>query len=90
MRTRTEDKITSISPAPGTYDADKADSILHTNPKYTFGLKPEDKIKSIAPAPNAYDPSLNDHNPAYTFGLRPEEKINSISPAPNHYRPEDC
>jgi hypothetical protein len=43
------------TPAPGTYEPEKAEKILDSNPSYSFGLRPELKVQSFAPAPGTYD-----------------------------------
>ena len=55
-----EIKQQSCAPAPGSYDPEKADKVLHPAIQHTFGLKPEIKQQSCAPAPGSYDPEKAD------------------------------
>merc|ERR1712165_402777 len=85
---RTEQKVISCAPAPGTYDPEKAARLLDGSSAYSFGLRPEQKVKSDAPAPGTYNVDVSEPGVQYSFGLRPENKVGSVAPAPGTYDPE--
>ncbi|XP_018336730.1 outer dense fiber protein 3 isoform X4 [Agrilus planipennis] len=74
------------TPAPGDYNPDKAEKVIHDNaPKYTFGLKTNREKPLDTPAPNSYNVNGLQKSPMFSFGSR--NSIDKIpnTPAPNVY-----
>ncbi|CAH0560735.1 unnamed protein product [Brassicogethes aeneus] len=73
-------------PAPGDYNPDKAEKVIHDNsPKYTFGLKTNLEKPLDTPAPNAYSPFQRSSSKRYSFGIRTSIRKHNDTPAPNFY-----
>ncbi|CAH0560738.1 unnamed protein product [Brassicogethes aeneus] len=79
-------------PAPGDYNPDKAEKVIHDNsPKYTFGLKTNLEKPLDTPGPNVYQIPSVVCAPAYTISGRNKEPIDERvkNPGPGQYNNVD-
>ena len=89
MHIKPKDPKLFVTPAPGTYNPDKADKdIKESAPKYSFGIKMKDGKPRQGPAPNAYSLAKVKDTPSYSLGSRPKEAKKYITPSPGAY--ESC
>ena len=86
---RVSDPKPYITPAPGTYDAEKGEKYLSEKPAHSIGLKLQDPKKYITPAPGTYDAEkgekyLSEHI-SHSMGVRLNDAKKYLTPAPNVY-----
>ncbi|KAK7864335.1 hypothetical protein R5R35_009178 [Gryllus longicercus] len=96
LHSRPKEIKTAQTPAPGDYNPEKSDKIVHASPKFTFGLKTQPGKPSITPAPNVYNiPTVlgatkegnKKQAPAFTISGRQKEKMDDRinNPGPGSY-----
>ncbi|GLG92704.1 uncharacterized protein GBIM_00314 [Gryllus bimaculatus] len=96
LHSRPKEIKTAQTPAPGDYNPEKSDKIVHASPKFTFGLKTQPGKPSTTPAPNVYNiPTVlgatkegnKKQAPAFTISGRQKEKMDDRinNPGPGSY-----